>query len=144
MSEPESPAPERDTPRGEVLGIDEQQTWNQWREKHVAYLDSDESKASAVRAARDQDRTITDTLYMRVVRRHIGKRVWFNAECIAGLPAERTSIRLTLDKTEWVASEAKHALAQLLFRTRLCGTWDAAQQRAARANIVIADEVNAQ
>lgn len=138
-------APDADNaPRAEVLGIDEQETWRKWRETQVAYLDTDESKASAARAARDADRTIKDTLYMRVVRRNIGARVWFFAECISGLPDDRMAIQLTLDKAEWVASEAKHALAQQLLKTRQCGTWEAAQRRAAEATVIVADEVNAQ
>lgn len=125
----------------EVLGIDEAAAWDAHRKALIAHIKTDEAKAAAAKHQEEQEQRAQakDTLFFHVVHRTLNGREFWRAECIAGLPDDRMSISLVLEQRHWLSSEAKHALAQQLFRTRVCGSWEAAQRRAAEANIIEAD-----
>jgi hypothetical protein len=65
----------------------------------------------------------------------------YRADCIAGLPAQVTSVWATAETPEDAAHEGRFRYAEGLYKSRICDTWEAAKERAAKVEVIVADVV---
>jgi hypothetical protein len=132
-------------PKVEVTQHDRLDEWRRGIAAVEKQLEEDRPRVAAERAeaARLAAYGLRETLYFRCRKLPAkeGELPRYRADCIAGLPAQVTSVWATAETPEDAAHEGRFRYAEGLYKSRICDTWEAAKERAAKVEVIVADVV---
>lgn len=133
-------------PKVEITQHDRLDEWRRGIKAVEAQLEADRESAAheKAEAARLAQYGLRETLYFRVVRQNAkeGERPRYRADCISGMAPGVTSVWASEESPEDAVHEGRFRYAEALYKSRTCDTWEAAKERAAKVDVIIADVVN--
>lgn len=118
----------------QVTGVDQAELWRKSMKAIEKSIEDTRAEVAQERATARAE--VKETLYFRA--RPVGKGLWC-AECISGMSPHVRKLEAVADTPENAMFDARFTYAQALYKAKLTATWAKARERAAKAELVMAD-----